>query len=134
MTHAEDYLESPFSLNTVHSWSQKCNLKLYYTRRKPYINSVQKHCGVLWAQARIRWTERKRTNVLWSDESIFYFLELFMLKMRQVMQVVIIRCVSITTSRKVKTIFLRFRESAMCGASWRGDNISNFWITEHSQL
>ena len=62
------------SLNTVHDCIQKCNLKLYYTMRNPYINSVQKHGPVLWTWAHLRWTERQWTRVLWSDESKFQLL------------------------------------------------------------
>ena len=62
------------SLNTVHGCIQKCELKLYPTRRKPYISSVQNHGPVLWTPAHLRWTERQWTRVLWSDESTFQLL------------------------------------------------------------
>lgn len=70
-TWAREYFGKPLSLNTVRRCIQKCNLKLYYARRKPYINSMQKRRRVLWARAHLRWTERLWNRVLWSDESTF---------------------------------------------------------------
>jgi len=38
---------------------QKYNLKLHYTRKKPYIKYVQKHGPVLWTPAHLRWTKKR---------------------------------------------------------------------------
>jgi len=35
-TWAQEYLGKPFSLSTVPFWIQKCNMRLYHRRRKPY--------------------------------------------------------------------------------------------------
>ncbi|XP_072136367.1 uncharacterized protein [Mobula birostris] len=68
---AWEYFGKPLSLNTIRRCIQKCNLKLYYARRKPYINSMQKFRRVPWARADLRWTERLWNRMLWSDESTF---------------------------------------------------------------
>ncbi len=52
----------------------KCQLKLYHEKRKPYVNMVQKRCGVLWAKAHLKWKVSKWKSALWSDESKFYIL------------------------------------------------------------
>ncbi len=52
----------------------RCQLKLYYAKRKPYVNMVQKRRRVLWAQAHLKWTVSKWKSVLWSDESKFDIL------------------------------------------------------------
>ena len=46
---AWEYFGKSLSLNTVRRWIEKCNLKLYYVKRKAFINCVQKL--VLWAQS-----------------------------------------------------------------------------------
>ncbi len=52
----------------------RCQLKLYYAERKPYVNKVQKCCRVLWAKAHLKWTVSKWKSVLWPDESKFDIL------------------------------------------------------------
>ena len=47
-----------------HSYIKKCNMKLYYAKRKAFINFAQKRRRVLWAL-------RHWKCVLWSDESTF---------------------------------------------------------------
>ncbi len=49
-------------------------LKLYHTKRKPYVNMVQKRHHVLWAKANLKWTVSKWKSVLWSDETKFDIL------------------------------------------------------------
>ena len=39
-----------------------------------FINFVQKHRRVLWAQSHLRWTQRQWKCVLWSDESTFHLV------------------------------------------------------------
>lgn len=43
--------------NICHHCTQKCKLKHYFTKKKPNIRSVQKRRQVLWAWARVRWTD-----------------------------------------------------------------------------
>ena len=70
-TWAREYFGKSLSLNTVHRCIKKCNLKLYYAKRKAFINFAQKRRRVLWARSHLRWTERQWKCVLWSDESTF---------------------------------------------------------------
>ena len=70
-TWARENFGKSLSLNTDRHCIKKCNLKLYYLKRKASINYVQKCHQVLWAQSNLRWTERQWKCVLWSDESTF---------------------------------------------------------------
>ncbi len=47
-TWAQDYFGKPLSSTTIRSYIHKCQLKLYCAKRKPYVNSVQKRCRLLW--------------------------------------------------------------------------------------
>ena len=47
------------SVRTVHRAIHKCRLKLYYAKKKPCVNIIQKQHHVLWARARLKWTEAK---------------------------------------------------------------------------
>ena len=60
--------------NTVRGYICKCKLKLYYAKRKPYINNTQKRRWLLWARAHLRWTDAKWKSVLTSDESTFQII------------------------------------------------------------
>ncbi len=71
---AQEYLQKPLSVNTIHRAICRCQLKPYHAKRKPYVNMVQKCCRVLWAKAHLKWTVSKWKSVLWSDESKFDFL------------------------------------------------------------
>ncbi len=44
---AQEYFQKPLSVNTIRYAICKCQLKLYHTKSKPYVNIVQKHCRVL---------------------------------------------------------------------------------------
>ncbi len=68
-TWAQEYYGKLLSFNTVCSCIEKYNVNLCYTRRNLYINSRQKHQGVLWARAHLRLSKRQWKCVLWSDES-----------------------------------------------------------------
>ncbi len=46
-------------------------VQLYCAKRKPYVNSVQKRCRLLWARRHLVWTITQWKRVLWSDESVF---------------------------------------------------------------
>ena len=73
------FTRGPHSGEWLLSWSHlvhsqtlnPCNLKLYYAKRKAFINFTQKHSRVLWARSHLRWTERQWKRVLWSDEPTF---------------------------------------------------------------
>ena len=67
---ARDYFGKSLSFNTVRRCIQKCNLKLYYAKRKAFINFAQERRRVLWARSHLRGTESPK-RVLWSDESTF---------------------------------------------------------------
>ena len=70
----KEYLLKSFSVNTAHRFIQKCNLKLYYIRRKPYSNTEMSLCPENSAVFKHRRTERQWTRVLWSDQSRFQLL------------------------------------------------------------
>ncbi len=48
--------------------------KLYRSKKKPYLNMIQKRRRFLWAKAHLKWTVAKWKTVLWSDESKFEVL------------------------------------------------------------
>ncbi len=68
---AQEYFQKPLSVNTIRHAICRCQLKLYHTKRKPYVNMVQKRRRVLWAKAHLKWTVSKWKSVLWLDESKF---------------------------------------------------------------
>ena len=68
---AQEHFRKPLSVNTVRRYICKCRLKIYYAKRKPFINNIQKRRRLLWARAHLRWTDAKWKSVLWSDESTF---------------------------------------------------------------
>ncbi len=71
---AQEYIQKPLSVNTIHRAICRCQLKLYHAKRKPCVNMVQKRRHVLWAEAHLKWTVSKWKSVLWSDESKFDIL------------------------------------------------------------
>ncbi|XP_061774517.1 zinc finger protein 354C-like isoform X2 [Nerophis ophidion] len=48
-TWAQEHFKKPLSLNTICGYFYKCKLKLYYAKRKPFINNIQKCRQLLWA-------------------------------------------------------------------------------------
>ena len=70
-TFAQDYFGKPLSSTTIRSYINKCQLKLYCAKRKPYVNRVQKRCRLLWALRHLGWTLTQWKCVLWSDKSVF---------------------------------------------------------------
>ncbi len=69
---AQEYIQKPLLVNTIHRAICRCQLNLYHAKRKPYVSMVQKRRHVLWAKAHLKWTVSKWKSVLWSDESKFY--------------------------------------------------------------
>ncbi|KAK3559365.1 hypothetical protein QTP86_012774 [Hemibagrus guttatus] len=73
-TWAQEYFQKTLSVNTIHRAIRRCRLKLYWSKKKPYLNMIQKRRRFLWAKAHLKWTVAKWKTVLWSDESKFEVL------------------------------------------------------------
>ncbi|KAK3574192.1 hypothetical protein QTP86_004414 [Hemibagrus guttatus] len=73
-TWAQEYFQKTLSVNTIHRAIRHCQLKLYRSKKKPYLNMIQKRRRFLWAKAHLKWTVAKWKTVLWSDESKFEVL------------------------------------------------------------
>ncbi len=73
-TWAQEYFQKALSVNTIHRAIRCCRLKLYRSKKKPYLNMIQKRRRFLWAKAHLKWTVAKWKTVLWSDESKFEVL------------------------------------------------------------
>uniref|UniRef100_A0A9J8DBY7 Tc1-like transposase DDE domain-containing protein n=1 Tax=Cyprinus carpio carpio TaxID=630221 RepID=A0A9J8DBY7_CYPCA len=61
---AQEYFQKTLLVNTIHRAIRRCRLKLYRSKKKPYLNMIQKRRRFLWA----------KKTVLWSDESKFEVL------------------------------------------------------------
>ncbi|KAK3506358.1 hypothetical protein QTP70_029762, partial [Hemibagrus guttatus] len=72
-TWAQEYFQKTLSVNTIHRAIRRCRLKLYRSKKKPYLNMIQ-HRHFLWAKAHLKWTVAKWKTVLWSDKSKFEVL------------------------------------------------------------
>ncbi len=70
-TWAQEYFQKTLLVNTIHRAIRRCRLKLYRSKKKPYLNMIQKCRHFLWAKAHLKWTVVKWKTVLWSDESKF---------------------------------------------------------------
>ncbi len=70
-TWAQEYFQKTLSVNTIHRAIRRCRLKLYRSKKKPYLNMIQKSRRFFWAKAHLKWTVAKWKTVLWSDESKF---------------------------------------------------------------
>uniref|UniRef100_A0A9J7X4E1 Transposase Tc1-like domain-containing protein n=1 Tax=Cyprinus carpio carpio TaxID=630221 RepID=A0A9J7X4E1_CYPCA len=73
-TWAQEYFQKTLSVNTIHRAIRRCRLKFYSSKKKPYLNMIQKRRRFLWAKAHLKWTVAKWKTVLWSDESKFEVL------------------------------------------------------------
>ncbi|KAK3512298.1 hypothetical protein QTP70_003284 [Hemibagrus guttatus] len=73
-TWAQEYFQKTVSVNTIHRAIRRRRLKLYRSKKKPYLNMIQKCRHFLWAKAHLKWTVAKWKTVLWSDESKFEVL------------------------------------------------------------
>ncbi len=71
---AQEYFQKTLSVNTIHHAIRRCRIKLYRSKKKPYLNMIQKRRRFLWAKAHLKWTVAKWKTVLWSDESKFEVL------------------------------------------------------------
>ncbi|KAK3564131.1 hypothetical protein QTP86_007801 [Hemibagrus guttatus] len=68
-TWAQEYFQKTLSVNTIHRAIRRRRLKLYRSKKKPYLNMIQKRRRFLWAKAHLKWTVAKWKTVLWSDQS-----------------------------------------------------------------
>uniref|UniRef100_A0A9J8B075 Transposase Tc1-like domain-containing protein n=1 Tax=Cyprinus carpio carpio TaxID=630221 RepID=A0A9J8B075_CYPCA len=73
-TWAQEYFLKTLLVNTIHRAIRRCRLKLYRSKKKPYLNMIQKRRCFLWAKAHLKWTVAKWKTVLCSDESKFEVL------------------------------------------------------------
>ncbi len=73
-TWAQEYFQKTLSVNTIHRAIRRCRQNLYRSKKKPYLNMIQKRRHFLWAKAHLKWTVAKWKTVLWSDESKFEVL------------------------------------------------------------
>ncbi len=73
-TWAQEYFQKTLSVNTIHRAIRRCRLKLYRSKKKPYLNMIQKRRHFLWVKAHLNWTVAKWKTVLWSDKSKFEVL------------------------------------------------------------
>ncbi|KAK3553637.1 hypothetical protein QTP70_006759 [Hemibagrus guttatus] len=73
-TWAQEYFQKTLSVNTIHRAIRRRRLKLYRSKKKPYLNMIQKHRRFLWAKAHLKWTVAKWKTVPWSDQSKFEVL------------------------------------------------------------
>ncbi len=55
-TWAQEYFQKTLSVNTIHRAIRRCRLKLYRSKKKPYLNMIQKRRRFLWAKAHLKWT------------------------------------------------------------------------------
>ncbi len=76
-TWAQEYFQKTLSVNTIHRDFRHCRLKLYRSKKKPYLNMIQKRRRFLWAKAHLKWTVAKWKTVLWSDSDESKFEVLF---------------------------------------------------------
>ena len=87
---AQDHFQKSLSVNTVRRAFHKCKLKLYHAK-KPYLNTIQKRCRLLWTKAHLKWTEAKCGQ---TNHNLKLFLETMDaassgLKMRGIIRLVI---------------------------------------------
>ncbi len=59
-------------LNDCRHWVDRAGP--YRSKKKSYLNMIQKRRRFLWAKAHLKWTVAKWKTVLWSDESKFEVL------------------------------------------------------------
>ncbi|KAK3557269.1 hypothetical protein QTP70_026265, partial [Hemibagrus guttatus] len=72
-TWAQEYFQKTLSVNTIHRAIRRRRLKLYRSKKKPYLNMIQKRRRFLWAKAHLKWTVAKWKTV--SNQNLKFFLE-----------------------------------------------------------
>ncbi len=63
-TWAQEYFQKTLSVNTIHRAIRRCRLILYRSKKKPYLNMIQKRRRFLWAKAHLKWT-------MWQSGKLF---------------------------------------------------------------
>ncbi len=61
-TWAQEYFQKTLSVNTSTVPFAIAGLKLYRSKKKPYLNMIQKRSRFLWAKAHLKWTVAKWKN------------------------------------------------------------------------
>jgi len=50
-------LKTDMILSTLPEIINECRLKLYHTKKKPYVNMTWKPCCLLWTKLNLKWME-----------------------------------------------------------------------------
>ncbi len=76
-TWAQKYFQKTLSVNTIHRAIRRCRLKLYRSKKKPYLNMIQKRRRFLWAKAHLKWTVAKWKKLFCgqTNQNLKFFLE-----------------------------------------------------------
>ncbi len=75
-TWAQEYFQKTLSVNTIHRAIRRCRLKLYRSKKKPYLNMIQKRRRFLWAKAHLKWTVAKwKLFCGQTNQNLKFFLE-----------------------------------------------------------
>ncbi len=115
-TWAQEYFQKTLSVNTIHRAIRRCRLKLYRSKKKPYLNMIQKRRRFLWAKAHLKWTVAKWKTVLWSDESKFEVL--FGKLGRHVIQTKTTRTTQVVISAQFRSLHLWWYGVAWVRVAW----------------
>lgn len=52
-TWPQAYFQKTLLVNTIHCVIRRCWLKIYRSKKKPYLNMIQRRRGILWAKAHL---------------------------------------------------------------------------------
>lgn len=52
----QEYFQKALSVNTIHRAIRSCRLKLYRSKKKPFLNMIQKRRHFFWAKANLKLT------------------------------------------------------------------------------
>lgn len=63
--------QKSLSVNTAYGAVLKYRLKRRHANKKTYVNMIEKCICLLWAKAKLTWTEAKWKTDLWSDKLKF---------------------------------------------------------------
>ncbi|KAK3569970.1 hypothetical protein QTP86_007872 [Hemibagrus guttatus] len=75
-TWAQEYFQKKLSVNTIHRAIRSCRLKRYRSKKKPYLNMIQKRRHFLWAKAHLKWTvESGKLFCGQTNQNLKFFLE-----------------------------------------------------------
>ncbi len=75
-TWAQEYFQKTLSVNTIHCAIRRCRLKLYRSKKKLYLNIIQKRRRFLLAKAHLKWTVAKwKLFCGQTNQNLKFFLE-----------------------------------------------------------